>query len=238
MDVGTLNLCINHSALHERLSPTPPHAHPPPCQELLGHCLALYQDNRSSIQRLEAHLGQYGYTAPPGLQVEPENPVAAAAAAAAARRRAGRPPHFGARIAAWLHEFGVTVRITKGCELCWLGCWNAGSDGAYEDEEAGEDVYVATSTRVAVATTASRPTASKSAAAASGKSGRQVVMVTPGVAKSKSGGGTASSRRSATPAGRLGKVSAPPESTTRESLREQCQEATDPGHPACLAVFG
>ncbi|KAG2426160.1 hypothetical protein HXX76_013141 [Chlamydomonas incerta] len=137
-------------------------------EELLGHCLALYQDNRSSIQRLEAHLGQYGYSAPPGLQVEPENPVAAAAAAASRRRG------------------------------------TSGSDLECEDEEADGDVYA--TARVAVTATASRHAAIKPAAAASSKGSRQVVMVTPGVAKPRSGGNAASSRRSATPAGRLGKV--------------------------------
>ncbi|KAG2494456.1 hypothetical protein HYH03_007508 [Edaphochlamys debaryana] len=44
-------------------------------EELLGHCLALYQANRSTIGLLEAHLEQYGYQAPPGIVREPENPV-------------------------------------------------------------------------------------------------------------------------------------------------------------------
>ncbi|GFR49705.1 hypothetical protein Agub_g11856 [Astrephomene gubernaculifera] len=58
-------------------------------EELLGHCVGLYQANRSTIQLLEEHLQQYGYQQPPGVVQEPENPVSAAAVAAVKARRAG-----------------------------------------------------------------------------------------------------------------------------------------------------
>jgi hypothetical protein len=64
-----------------------------PQQELLGHCLALYHANRSTIQLLENHLGQYGFHAPPGMTREPEEPLAATALnpfTAAAKGTAGR----------------------------------------------------------------------------------------------------------------------------------------------------
>ncbi|KXZ51625.1 hypothetical protein GPECTOR_12g589 [Gonium pectorale] len=52
-------------------------------QELVGHCLALYQANRGTIKLLEDHLHQYGFQPPPGMVHEPEDPLAAASAVAA-----------------------------------------------------------------------------------------------------------------------------------------------------------
>ncbi len=69
-----LALCTSSAWPNKLLS------HPVYPQELLGHCLALYQSNRSAIAQLEAHLGQYGYTPPPGLVREPGDPLAGAAA--------------------------------------------------------------------------------------------------------------------------------------------------------------
>lgn len=43
-------------------------------QELLGHCLALYQANRQLACKLEDHLEQYGYTKPSSREEEPEDP--------------------------------------------------------------------------------------------------------------------------------------------------------------------
>lgn len=43
-------------------------------QELLGHCLALYQANRQLACQLEDHLEQYGYTKPSTHEEEPEDP--------------------------------------------------------------------------------------------------------------------------------------------------------------------
>lgn len=51
-------------------------------QELLGHCTALYSSNFKGVQRLEAHLKQYGYQ--PGVLQQPADLLAAAAAHTAA----------------------------------------------------------------------------------------------------------------------------------------------------------
>ena len=44
-------------------------------QELLGHCLELYQENRQQIARLEGHLEEYGYDAHHNL-ASPADPLA------------------------------------------------------------------------------------------------------------------------------------------------------------------
>lgn len=36
-------------------------------QDLLGHCLELFQENQARINALEAHLIQYGYKPQPGF---------------------------------------------------------------------------------------------------------------------------------------------------------------------------
>ncbi|GIL80108.1 hypothetical protein Vretimale_12932 [Volvox reticuliferus] len=54
--------------------------------ELIGHCAALYQANRTTIEHLEAHLHQYGYRQPTGIVFEPENPLSEEAVAAAAAK--------------------------------------------------------------------------------------------------------------------------------------------------------
>ena len=47
-------------------------------QELIGHCTAVYLNNRQTALALEQHLSQYGYQQPPGIQIEPEQPEALA----------------------------------------------------------------------------------------------------------------------------------------------------------------
>ncbi|GLI71217.1 hypothetical protein VaNZ11_016337 [Volvox africanus] len=54
--------------------------------ELIGHCVVLYQANRKTIEHLEEHLHQYGYRQPQGMVFEPENPLSAHAVAAAAAK--------------------------------------------------------------------------------------------------------------------------------------------------------
>ena len=51
-------------------------------QELLGHCVELFQSNREGVTALVAHLERYGYQAPPGARREPEDPCASASAPA------------------------------------------------------------------------------------------------------------------------------------------------------------
>lgn len=48
----------------------------PVLQELLGHCLELYQENRQQIAGLEGHLKEYGYDAQHNL-ASPADPLAA-----------------------------------------------------------------------------------------------------------------------------------------------------------------
>ncbi|KAF5838383.1 hypothetical protein DUNSADRAFT_2919 [Dunaliella salina] len=43
-------------------------------EELVGHCSQLYQSNRTGMQKLQAHLAQYGYQSPGPLQ-HPQNPL-------------------------------------------------------------------------------------------------------------------------------------------------------------------
>lgn len=42
-------------------------------QELIGHCTAVYLNNRQTALALEQHLSQYGYQQAPGTEVEPEH---------------------------------------------------------------------------------------------------------------------------------------------------------------------
>ncbi len=43
-------------------------------QELIGHCSAVYCNNRATALALEEHLSQYGYRQPVGAVLEPANP--------------------------------------------------------------------------------------------------------------------------------------------------------------------
>lgn len=43
-------------------------------QELIGHCTAVYNSNRTATLALEQHLSQYGYQRPEETVQEPENP--------------------------------------------------------------------------------------------------------------------------------------------------------------------
>lgn len=47
-------------------------------QELLGHCLALYQTNQQLACKLEDHLQQFGYTKSSVCEEEPEDPCSLA----------------------------------------------------------------------------------------------------------------------------------------------------------------
>ena len=47
-------------------------------EELMGHCVELYQNNRQGALALVAHLERYGYQQPAGVQPEPEDPCSSA----------------------------------------------------------------------------------------------------------------------------------------------------------------
>lgn len=66
---GPLAACV-HAC---KTDMTVPHEHT--CmQELLGHCMSVYQSNHAAVQQLETHLKQYGYQSQ-GQLLAPEDPM-------------------------------------------------------------------------------------------------------------------------------------------------------------------
>ena len=95
-------------------------------QELLGHCLELYQENRQQIAGLEEHLKEYGYDAQHSL-ASPADPLAdvpAGGVCCVSSFAVGRgvlhclPGHSSAMLHTALHARQVVLCYVQHC-MCW-----------------------------------------------------------------------------------------------------------------------